>query len=41
LVGRPRYTKGIDPTLQFKTIAASDNQEDATFTPTKKLLTCG
>jgi len=26
-IGKPRYIKGMVPTLQFKTIAASDNHE--------------
>jgi len=37
-IGKPRYIKGIEPTLQFKTIDASANQELFTFTPTRRLF---
>ena len=37
-IGKPKYTKGTEPTLQLNTIAASVNQEVETLTPTNWLL---
>ncbi|KEH39337.1 hypothetical protein MTR_2g094710 [Medicago truncatula] len=37
-IGNPRYIKEMVPTLQFKTVAASDNHEPRTLIPTRRLL---
>jgi len=37
-IGSPKYKKGVDPVLQFITIAASTNHEAVILTPVSRLL---